>query len=59
MGFQFVFFTFVSVNGAIGLKGKQRIRPITFTFQADSEGLPYNYPDYYLQRRHFALRKVT
>ena len=36
--------------GGIGFKGKQRIRPITFTIQADSEGLLYNYPDYYHQR---------
>jgi len=54
--FHFVFFTFGSVNEGTGLKGKQRIRPITFTFQADSEGLPYNYPDYYLQRSHLTLR---
>lgn len=51
-GLHFVFFTFGLVNGDIGLKGKQRIRPITFTIQADSEGLPYNYPDYYLQRSY-------
>jgi hypothetical protein len=58
-GFHFVFFTFGSVYGGIGLKEKQRVCPITFTFQADSEGLPYNYPNYYLQRSHLTLRQVT
>lgn len=58
-GFHFVFFTFGSVSGSIGLKGKQRVRPITFTIQADSEGLPYNYPDNYLQRSHLTLSRVT
>jgi hypothetical protein len=38
-GFHFVFFTFGSVNGGISLKERQRIHPIIFTIQADSEGL--------------------
>jgi hypothetical protein len=58
-GFHFVFFTFGSVNADIDLKGKQRIRPITLTIQADSKGLPHTYPDYYLQRSHLTLRQVT
>lgn len=58
-GFHLDFFTFMSANGGIDLKGKQRIRPITITIQAESEGLPYTYPDYYHQRSHLTLRQLT